>query len=95
MVTITHDGFHGYTKVRFRPIDIVDHPQGAGPAYLVSARTAKRLNDACCGMGDCQCGEGIADIIPWPLAIHADEADGYVLIPAAPANVRGHYPQNR
>jgi len=60
-ITISHNGFHGWTQVSF----YADPERSAPQQYLaaVSLRTAKRLNNAVCGAADCKCGEALATIL--------------------------------
>lgn len=53
-VTIWYNGFHGYTRLRFRSEtpDADDH--------VVSERVARRLNAEVCGMKDCLCRNSVA-----------------------------------
>lgn len=56
MYKIDHSGFHGRVSCRFRG----EGMPGPCARVEVSARVAKRLNSAVCGMKDCKCGEYIA-----------------------------------
>lgn len=58
---IHHDGFHGHTVLRFRGKKTTYYRDGHTERRVeVSRRVAKRLNDAVCGMRDCQCGSVVA-----------------------------------
>lgn len=93
-VTVTHNGFHGRTTLRFRPVAIETHTDDEGWSYMlctVSERTARRLNDAVCGHETCKCGEKIAEAVWEP---PYNRPAGYrVVVPADGSEVRGHYPQ--
>ena len=89
MITITHNGFHGITTLRFRGVRD-RHPITGEECYRVSYRVAKRLNEAVCGTTECRCGERVADIVPWTSADRADEADGYVPLVT---EIAVHYPR--
>ena len=92
-IRLTHNGFHGRCTVRFRPIETVAHPLGDEDAWRISAATARRLNAACCPNRGCECGEHIADIVPWCGAMSDTEADGYISIPAGD-EIQGYYPHH-
>ena len=54
--TIAHNGFHGPTTVSFRgPL-----PSLLNRCVPVSARVARRLNRAVCGVRGCACSERLA-----------------------------------
>lgn len=55
-IELQHTGFHGTVR---RSVMVPSDAQ-SGDEVEVSARVAKRLNDAVCGMSDCTCGERIA-----------------------------------
>lgn len=62
-VEIEHRGYHGWTRLRFRPrytksIEMDDGTTYTG--YVVSAAVGHRLNKQVCGITGCTCGERIA-----------------------------------
>ena len=87
MATIEHNGFHGFHAVRFRPLSEGRHPETWEPAWVVSLRTAKRLNAVVCGASDCKCGESIAWIDD---GYDSGHPCGYV---SMVTEIRGNYPQ--
>ena len=52
---ISYNGFHGRATATIRPISV------RGEWGVVSVQTARRLNNLCCGIGDCRCGETLAE----------------------------------
>ena len=86
--TIEHNGFHGLTTVRFRPIGEGRDPMTGKPAWLVSLRTARRLNAAVCGISDCLCGECLVTVVD----PYSDTPVSYV---PQVTEMRGSYPQSR
>lgn len=82
LITINHNGFHGYNSVSFQV------PAGTqeGDVVHVSNRVAKRLNDAVCGCHDCTCGEAIADA-------HRDNNGDYWYTVEITEYMIGNYPQ--
>ena len=59
----THEGFHGATQLSVRVPDAYadeDDAPGAPVVIPISARVARRLNDAVCGNDNCECGEYVA-----------------------------------
>lgn len=103
-LTITHTGFHGTTTVKVRVPDNPDRvethvnpawPYGTDePEYLlydiypISARVARRIDAAACGMATCKCYERIADCDG-----SGADARYSVSVPhgATEAEYRGHY----
>ena len=58
-ITVHHTGFHGENTVRFRG------KADANGLVEVSAGVARRLNKEVCGVGECRCGEAIAEQVDW------------------------------
>jgi len=89
MLTITHNGFHGRRTITIRPLHRTGEPatfHGMHGMAEVSARTARRLNNAVCGMLACVCGEQMA---------YEYDYDGHwwVQLPWDGREIRGNYPQ--
>jgi len=93
-ITINHNGYHGWHRV-----GITGEPEELSKAgsyrVIVSARTARRVNNTVCGHADCQCGEAIASI-PDDLR-DTDCTDQAVYYPSEDdgktGEISGNYPQ--
>jgi len=86
-ITITHNGYHGYTTVSLR----VDQGAQPGDRVEVSRAVARRLNNEVCGCTDCQCGECIARPDNYP---GSPDCRWWVTIPQDGEEIRGRYPQD-
>lgn len=99
---IAHNGFHGRNCMTCRVQCLMDAVEFSGGYAIVSRRVAERLNDACCGIHSCACGEGVAFIEG-----ATNKTDGEGRIPlnkeqlealrrgdrTVCLNIRGFYPQ--
>ena len=87
MIKITHQGYHGRTTVRFRPLGTRTIESEDGSIrnwYQISRRVARRLNGAVCGMMGCRCGERItSEVDPRGAAMWGNEEVQWVV--GAPA----------
>ncbi len=68
-IELTHKGFHGLTKLALMVPDDAE----SGEPVEVSERTARRLNDAVCGIDECLCGERVA----WQGCCNGLASDGW------------------
>jgi hypothetical protein len=93
IITIHHDGFHGRATVRVRG-EVVTDARGGERVYISEA-TARRIDDAVCGVSDCTCGEGISssDGDVWRgdarYFVECDDLSG------GEVDIDGRYPQSR
>lgn len=87
-LTITHNGFHGYTT---RSIVVDGNP---GQRVELSQAQIKKLSRAACGMSDCKCGETMLKACEQPEPWNP-EAPVYLTIPetGTEIEVNGNYPQ--
>jgi hypothetical protein len=87
-ITITHNGFHGYTS---RALVVDGKP---GEKVKLTSSQIKKLERAACGMKDCTCGESL---IPRQLdAWNWMPGDPiYITIPkvGTEIEINGNYPQ--
>ena len=83
MINITHQGYHGRTTVRFRPLGTrtVESKDGSiRDWYQISRRVAQRLDDAVCSTTGCRCGERItSEVDPRGAAMWGDEKMQWVV----------------
>jgi len=86
MKSITHDGYHGRTVVRFRPLQTLTIESQDGSVrewHQLSRRVARRLDGAVCGMQGCRCGERItSEVDPRGAGMWDDEEVQWVVIAA-------------
>lgn len=87
-LTITHNGFHGYTSAS---LVVEGNP---GDRVELSPAQIKKLKRKACGCSDCKCGESLlaACAIPEPWR---NDSPVYLIIPVdgTDIDVRGNYPQ--
>ena len=91
-ITITHNGFHGYTS---RTVELSGEP---GERVELTASQIKKLSRAGCGMSDCTCGESILGALlrrdgEFYDPMHSPRA--FISIPEEGSEIRinGNYPQ--
>lgn len=87
-LTITHNGFHGYTS---STLVLNGKP---GEQIQLSSSQVRKLKRAACGMSDCKCGESLLDACyvpePWK-----DSPAVFIDIPESgnEIKIKGNYPQ--
>ena len=81
--TITHQGYHGRTTVRFRPqlTQSIEYADGSiREWHRISRRVAQRLDAAVCGMSGCRCGDRItSEVDPRGAGMWDDEEVQWVV----------------
>jgi hypothetical protein len=87
-ISITHNGFHGYTT---RSLTVIGNP---GDRVELSPAQIKKLSRAACGMSDCRCGESMLAACEQPEPWNP-EAPVYLTIPetGTEIEVSGNYPR--
>ena len=83
MIDITHQGYHGRTTVRFRPVKTRTVKSEDGSIrdwYQISRRVAQRLDGAVCSTTGCRCGERItSEVDPRGAIMWGDEKMQWVV----------------
>jgi hypothetical protein len=86
LVRWTHNGFHGLANLAAR----VPADAQAGDEVRVSARVARSLNRAVCGMATCCCGEHVCGQVAW----YPPEDVWLLTVPHDGDEQRGYYAQD-